>query len=177
MIHLTPHERIEFVLKKHWFILVERFVGLFFIYISPLILWKILSTGAIPGIAVNADLIGHVPAPAVALVASGWSLVVLMKFFAFWIDHHLDLWIITNERLIDVEQKSFFHRDIATLKLGHIQDVNIETAGVFATLLGFGAIRVQTAAETPEFTLTNVAHPEHAKERLLALIDSAPKTA
>ncbi len=173
MIHLTANERIEFVLRKHWFILAERFVGLFFVYVAPLILWKVLSAGSIPGIPVNVELLSRISPAAVSFVASGWSLIVLMKFFSFWIDHHLDTWIVTNERLIDVEQKGFFHRDIATLRLRDIQDVNIETAGIFATLLGFGTIRVQTAAETPEFVLTNVAHPEHAKGRLLVLVDAA----
>ncbi len=175
MIHLAPTERVEMTLHKHWFILLERFVGLFFIYITPLVIWKVLETGAIPGIAVDPILFSRVHPAAVALVASGWSLIVWMKFFAFWIDHYLDTWILTNEKLIDVEQKSFFHREIATLRLAHIQDVSITTSGVFATLLGFGTIVVQTAAETPEFTMHGIAHPEHAKERILALIDRATR--
>lgn len=175
MIHLSPTERVEFTLRKHWFILLERFVGLFFIYIAPLVLLKVLGAGAIPGVAVNVDLLSRVHPAAVTLAAAGWSLVVWMKFFAFWIDHYLDVWILTNEKLIDVEQKSFFHREIATLKIAHIQDVNIQTSGVFATLLGFGTITVQTAAETPEFTMRNIAHPEHAKERILTLMDRAER--
>lgn len=99
-----------------------------------------------------------------------WFLLLWSLFAVDWTNYYLDVWQITDERLIDVEQKGIFFRDEATTRLELIQDVTIETSGLLATLFGFGDIRVQTAGESREFIMRQVAQPEAVKAKIEELI-------
>ncbi|MEX2209634.1 MAG: hypothetical protein WD603_00925 [Patescibacteria group bacterium] len=77
-----------------------------------------------------------------------------------WISWWGDVYILTNYRIIDVEQRGFFHRKFAEATLGKIQDVSHEVSGVFATLFNFGTVLVQTAGSLPNIDLNDIAKPQ-----------------
>ncbi len=83
------------------------------------------------------------------------------------------MWVITNKRLIDVEQFGFFHREVSTLRMEQIQDITVETRGIVATLLNFGNIHVQSAAESREFTIRGIPNPKKIKELIFKQHDRA----
>ena len=66
-----------------------------------------------------------------------------MLLFINLTNYYLDVWYVTSDRLVDIEQKGLFHRDEAVLRLDNIQDVAIASKGIIQTLLGFGNIRVK----------------------------------
>lgn len=83
-----------------------------------------------------------------------------------WTDYYLDVWILTDKRLIDVEQRGLFHRKVSSLDLRNIQDIKIETKGLIATFLKFGDIHVQTAGADREFVIREAYNPELVKRQL-----------
>ena len=97
-------------------------------------------------------------------------------FFILWIDFYLDAWIVTNERIINISQKGFFNRDISELKLTKIQDVTSEIVGVIPTILGYGNIYVQTAAEVERFTFYQIPNPNEVKNTIVQLQEKERKS-
>ncbi len=95
-----------------------------------------------------------------------YIMVLLVFLFLMWMDYYLDMWIITNERIIDVEQRGLFNRHIAEIPLQHVQDVTIEVRGIIETFLKFGTIRIQTAGER-EFRIEFVPNLYEAKDLIL----------
>jgi uncharacterized membrane protein YdbT with pleckstrin-like domain len=95
-----------------------------------------------------------------------------MKLFAVWTDYYLDIWIVTNRKLVSIDQIGLFNREISTLRMERIQDVTFSINGIVATLLNFGDIHVQTAAEEREFVMRGIAHPDRVKRLILTHIDS-----
>ena len=93
-----------------------------------------------------------------------WALFMWIFLFINLTNYYLDVWYVTSERLVDINQKTLFYRDEAVLRLENIQDVAIASKGIIQTLLGFGNIRAQTAGERREFIMKNIANPEHVKE-------------
>ena len=87
-----------------------------------------------------------------------------MLLFINLTNYYLDVWYVTSDKLVDIEQRGLFHRDEAALRLENIQDVAIASKGIIQTLLGFGNIRAQTAGERREFIMRNIANPERVKE-------------
>ena len=85
-------------------------------------------------------------------------------FFINLTKYYLDVWYVTNKRLIDVDQRMLFHRDEAVLRLENIQDVATGAKGIIQTLLNFGNIRAQTAGERREFIMRDIANPERIRE-------------
>ena len=97
-------------------------------------------------------------------------------FFILWIDFYLDAWIVTNERIININQKGFFNRDISELKLTKIQDVTSEIVGFIPTILGYGNIYVQTAAEMERFAFYQIPNPNEVKNIIVQLQEKERKS-
>ena len=107
--------------------------------------------------------------PLLILLASVYYLSVMLFFYTYFVTFHLDIWIITNDRLLDIEQKTLFARTIAEVDLYQIQDVTSEVKGFFPSLFNYGNVILQTAGPVPRFTLKNVADPHRLRETILDL--------
>lgn len=76
-------------------------------------------------------------------LAAGLVLAILL-FIPYWIVWFFSIFIITDQRLIQITQKGFFNKSVVDLGLSKIQSTNYEVKGLEATLLGFGTIMIQT---------------------------------
>jgi hypothetical protein len=92
----------------------------------------------------------------------------LIVFFPFWLGWHFSVFIVTDQRFIQISQKGFFHRSVADLSLAQIQSVNYSISGLQETLLGFGTISMQTYVG--ELEIKDVAHPARVQKKLLSIL-------
>jgi len=70
------------------------------------------------------------------------------------------LYILTNQRIVKVDQKSLFNRQIAEAELSRIQEISTQISGPIRTLLNFGTIKIQTASSSGgQMDLENVPNP------------------
>lgn len=92
----------------------------------------------------------------------------LLVFMPSWISWHFSLFIITDQRFIQITQKGLFHRSVGDIALSQIQSVNYEVAGLQETLLGFGTIKMQTYIGDME--LKDVHHPAKIQKRMLNIL-------
>jgi len=166
MIKLHPNERVFFEIRKHWFVMFPPSIYFFLLAVFPPIIAFMIDYSSFSlNIMING--VEHTSA-LLFLLYLVWLLILWIGFFAHWTDYYLDVWFVTNERIIDVEQKGFFHREISSIQFGNIQDVSIEIKGLLGTLLDFGSLRVQTAGESSGSFILNHAHsPEHYKQLIL----------
>lgn len=97
------------------------------------------------------------------------SLVIAaLLFMPMWIGWYYSVFIVTNQRLIQITQKGLFHRSIVALGLNQIQMVNYEIAGLEETVLGFGTIMIQTYVGS--LTIHDVHHPAKIQKELLTIL-------
>lgn len=101
------------------------------------------------------------------LLLSLYVFFIALYAFLVWIDRYFDVWVITNKRLIDVEQKSFFNRVTAELELDKIQDVRVSVKGFLPTMFRYGNIEVQTAAAHRNFEIQDIKLPHVVKDVLM----------
>ena len=111
---------------------------------------------------------GDIAAPVIAFFYFLWLLVLWIILFRMWTTFYLDIWIITDHRVIDIDQRGLFSRDVATTWLEKLQDVEVETTGIFQTIFDYGTIKIYTAGENPNIIITNASHPGEARESLLS---------
>ena len=102
-----------------------------------------------------------------------WLLFVWLLFCKFWVDYYLDILVVTDKRIVDIEQIGFFNRRVSTVRLEKIQDITIAVRGILGSMLKFGEIRIQSAGEAREFLMKDVPNPYHIKETVLKLSDAA----
>lgn len=85
-----------------------------------------------------------------------------------WISWFYSVYIVTNQRLIQITQKGMFHRSMVGLGLNQIQMVNYEIGGFQETVLGFGTIMIQTFVGS--LTIHEVHHPAKIQKEILHIL-------
>lgn len=162
MIKLEEGEKMVLEGRKHWFVAFSYISGFFVSVIIPFVLLFILRTWIFEkgGFVLESDKIFH----AIFFFCFIWALFMWILLFINLTNYYLDVWYVTSNKLVDVEQKGLFHRDEAIVRLENIQDVATVSRGIIQTLLGFGSIRVQTAGQTREFVMRDIANPKKVKE-------------
>lgn len=94
-----------------------------------------------------------------SLVVSG------ILFFPAWMSWFFSVFILTDQRFIQITQKGFFHRSVSDIPLNLIQSINYQISGVEQTLLGFGTIVMQTFLGNTD--LHYIHHPAKVQRRLV----------
>lgn len=89
-------------------------------------------------------------------------------FFPSWMSWYYSVFIVTNQRFIQITQKGFFHRSVVDMGLNQIQMVNYEVSGLQETLLGFGTIMMQTFVG--DLVIHYLHHPQHIQKRILEIL-------
>jgi signal transduction histidine kinase len=85
-----------------------------------------------------------------------------------WIGWYFSVYIVTDQRFIQISQKGFFSRSVVDMGLRQIQMVNYEVAGLNETLLGFGTIMMQTLVG--DLLIHEVHHPAKIQKKLLEIL-------
>lgn len=156
MIKLSPEEKILLVLHRHWIVMLGKlFLGALLLLL-PVVIAPIISFFEIPAWGEGI----------IEFLAVNYLMVIIAIMFIFWMDYYLDVWIITTHRIIDIEQKNLFHREISEFMLDKVQDITVEIPNMLATFLKYGNIVVQTAGER-SFSIKQIPHLYKAKNIIL----------
>ena len=89
-------------------------------------------------------------------------------FSPSWISWHFSVFIVTDQRMIQITQKGLFHRSVVDMSLAQIQMVNYEIAGLEQTLLGFGTIVMQTLVG--DLVIHEIHHPDKMQKKILEIL-------
>jgi len=156
-------EKIEIIYRRHIFFLIIGYALSFILGTATLVVYFWLPS-IVPFFQ---DVLGKVLYEIVILFI---ILFLLFTVFIVWVHYYLDAYIITNERVMSVDQVDFFNRKIAEADVGNIEDVEVVVGGFFATLLNFGDVRIQTAgADSRTLFFNDIPDPYQAKNIILKL--------
>jgi hypothetical protein len=143
-IQLEPDEEVLTVVRKHWFIIAAELFGTFMLALLPFFIlvvfvflpeqWNVLDLHPERYLAV------------ITYAISGWLALCLMIAYATWTHYYLDLWVITDRRIIVIDQVTFFNRNVSIFRLERLQDIEYYIKGLLPTFLNYGTIRAQTAS-------------------------------
>ena len=81
-------------------------------------------------------------------------------------DYYLDALVITDKRILNVDQSGLFRHTVSEFRLDRVQDVTIEVPNFIATMLRYGNITIQTAGEV-SFSISEVPTPHIARDLIL----------
>ena len=157
MITLYPNEKILMVVHKHWIAYASKVFVIFVLLIAPVV-----------GISLVVDS-GTISENAIVylrFLTINYLMIIILVAFLFWMDHYLDVWIITNERVIDGEQHGLFRRETSEFGIDKVQDITVEVPHMIATFLKYGNLRIQTAGEK-SFTIKEVPNIYEIKKIIM----------
>ena len=165
-------EKIVMSLRRHGFTLIKILAkGLFFAVVPAGIYLLMQKTGS------TADLFeGPVAYPLSVAGLSMYYLGLTLYIYNAFVDYYLDNWIITNHRIISIEEKNLFNRVISELKLYNVQDITAESKGIIPTIINYGTIFVQSAAEKERFVFHDVPRPFENARKIEELVSCDKQT-
>lgn len=91
-----------------------------------------------------------------------WNLL----WFAI-LDYYLNCYLVTNQRIIQVEMKGLFNFAYSSIFYDKIQDMTVTIKGFLPAIFRFGDIQIQTAGELGRFVLQQISDPEIVKQVIL----------
>ncbi len=112
-------------------------------------------------------------------MAGLWFGVILLEMLAaMWLlweyeDWRNDQYIVTSDRIIDIERKPlFFAEDRREAGLGMIQNVTSDIPNPIAYILGYGNVTIETAAEMGMFDFVFVPNPREVQAEILRRVEA-----
>lgn len=97
----------------------------------------------------------------------GLVIATVIMFYS-WISWNFSVYIVTNQRFIQITQSGLWRRSVVDIGLDKIQTISYEISGLQETLLGFGTIVVQTYVG--ELVIHDVHHPKHIQKRMSQIL-------
>jgi membrane protein YdbS with pleckstrin-like domain len=79
----------------------------------------------------------------------------------------LDCYIITNERIIDIDQRGFFQRIVTEVSYGKIQNAFYEIKGPLATFFNYGNIKIQIAQNKGMLLMKQIPDPKKIQDIII----------
>ncbi len=109
------------------------------------------------------------------LSASIYYLSIGIFFYTYFVNYYLDLLIITNDRLLHIEQEGIFARTISEVDLYKIQDITSTIDGFFPSMFNYGDLLIQTAGAVEKFSIVSIPKPESLRQKILDLAEEDRK--
>lgn len=145
-------ESVLFVFRRHMIVMRKGF----YLLLIPLVI------GAIPPL-IRPDDLKMLLLPVAGL---GIGLILFFYHFILW---YFSIYIVTDRRIRQTTQLSFFGKEVVELRLSKIQNISFKVPGLTGELFKFGTIVIQTFAGN--LVIKNVEKPEEITNKLNEAVD------
>jgi len=136
-------ERVRALTKPHALTLVPGLTLALFLIVSPFFfLFPLFREGWV-GVLIFLGLLGS-------------ATYFFSRAYVRWSN---TVMIVTDRRVIDVERKAFFDREISEISYPRIDEVSYRVKGLFPTLFRYGSIRLHVAGTAADIEFKNAARP------------------
>ncbi len=149
-----PWEKIELLIKRHWIV----YFGVFLMF-----LWWIVLTSILWYFFHNNLLF-------ILLTIVFWMFYILFLYVK-WLDHELDLFIVTTERIVWIEQVSLLNRTVSECALSQVEEVWSQTKWLLANFFNYWSILIQTAWNNTSFFMDYVEDPIWTSRKIHNIIN------
>lgn len=105
-----------------------------------------------------------------------WYLLAFGYFLINFLLWYFNAYLITNERIVDIDFYNLVYKEVSSARLGNIEDVTFKVGGVIRHIFDYGDIFIQTAGQEANFEFQAVPKPALIADRLDNLMESLGKT-
>lgn len=149
IVSLNENEKVLKIIRRYWLVYLFSILITFiliavpFLFIVPLFQWG--KFGVV-----------------LFLLFICVGLVYGLRVFLSW---YLNVFVITNKRIIDVDQKGFLNRAVWDTELNRVQDVTYSQKGLFQTLFHYGNLQIFPSGQTTtKIEIINISKPQKVQE-------------
>ncbi len=100
-----------------------------------------------------------------------WYLATFGFALASFIGWFSNIYIVTNEWVVDIDFFYLLYKKFSEAELTKIQDISYTSGGVLAAIFNYGNVRIETAGEAPNLVFELIPFPERVVETIRALTE------
>lgn len=89
-----------------------------------------------------------------------WYMILFYYAFEKFLLWFYGVYVITNERLVDIDFTNLFHKHYAEAQMLRVQDISTQMTGPLQVMFNYGTVRIQTAGELPNIEFEDVPQPD-----------------
>lgn len=93
-----------------------------------------------------------------------YYLIIFSYIFLSFLNWFYNVFIVTTERILDIDCSDIVVHNIAETKLSHIEDVRYTQSGFIPSLVNYGDLFVQTAGTEENFEAFSIPKPIEATD-------------
>jgi uncharacterized membrane protein YdbT with pleckstrin-like domain len=162
--HQGKNETVILFLRQHLITLVPTTALAVIMALAPTILFPLIFK------LFSASI--HIPVGYIIVGILFWYLATFGIFFSRLLYWFFNIFIVTNERIIDIDFINLLYKDVSETQISRVQDISYNSKGIFAALFNYGDVMIQTAGELPNFAFELVPKPSDVVE----IISNVAKT-
>lgn len=160
LLELDPNETIIVELKRHP-------ISAFGIIASTAIAIAVCLTLLFLAVKNSDTLSFGLGSGTYGLIFGGLSLLIaVFGYIAIIVDRSNEL-VVTDENIIQILQYSLFSNQTSQLNLAKIQDVSVDTMGIFPSLFNYGTLDIETAGEASNFKFRFAPNPNQVAKQII----------
>lgn len=158
-------EKIHLFLRRHFITNIPWILFIAFLSVLP------------PVISPFMDIV----LPTTFLSSVNWAVVGLLFYYIIvfgfalvnFINWYFNVYIVTNQRVVDVDFYNIIYREVSSTRLNLIQDVTVKTGGVLKAIFDYGHVFIQTAGTEVNFDFHDVPYPQRVAREIENLMQSS----
>lgn len=161
-----PDEKVLLLLRAHVVTNIKWILITIGLLLVPLIIFPLLASfNMLSGVGGGTGFIFTI------LWVMGTFTYAFLSFL-YW---YFNAYIVTNERIIDIDWYSIIYHQTNSTRISKIQDVSSTHSGVFASMFDYGNVHIETAAEESNFLFEDVPHPDLISQKIQDLMETEEK--
>lgn len=156
-------EIVVLFLRQHLIVNLGWVLLAILLILAPTVLFPLIVAAL--GLAIS------VPAGYIVVGSLFWYLGTFGFILAKFLGWYFNIYIVTNERVIDIDFFYLLYKRFSQAELSKIQDLSYSSGGLFATFFNYGNVQIQTAGEMPNLEFDKVPRPEKVVETIRTLTE------
>ncbi len=149
--HQEKNETVILFLRQHLITIVPTMAFGVLLIFAPMVLFPVLLKMLSTTITIP---VGYIIVGTIFWYTASFG-VILAKFLHWF----FNIFIVTNDRIIDIDFINLLYKDVAEAQLSRVQDISYNQKGIFGTMFNYGNVVIQTAGELPNFSFEIVPKP------------------
>ncbi|MEO6729102.1 MAG: PH domain-containing protein [Candidatus Dojkabacteria bacterium] len=152
----NPDERIYILARRHWLKNIGWIISTVFYSLIPILF----------------AIVFNIFSPQLPQFSLKLYIVIILAYYSFvftnafknFIDWYFDTYIVTNERVLDFNLKTFSSYSVDEIPLENIESVRQDSAGVLSSFFNYGKVDIATERETGVIHFFYISNPTRVRD-------------
>lgn len=146
-------EQIILIIRRHWWYFIKLFFQLIAIALILIACFVFLGFNSISFLVLILVII-----------------IALLLSLYYWFLWKNDVYILTDQRIIDINRNNIFNKEVIEFTLDKVQDVYYQQHGPIPMLVNFGEVVIETAGEQKNVKIELAPNPAHIQKKISELL-------